>query len=76
MWDTLGEKVKALTDNVVIAKMDATANDLPLGSGIKIHGFPTIKFFPADDKENPLDYDGERALEDFLAFLKSKSKFL
>ena len=36
--------------NIVIAKMDATANDVP--SGFAVEGFPTIYFAPANDKKN------------------------
>ena len=41
--------------NLVIAEMDATANEV---SGVAIQGFPTIKFYPADDKK-AVDYPGE-----------------
>lgn len=36
--------------NIVIAKCDATANDL-VGMGIK--SFPTIRWFPANKKDLP-----------------------
>jgi len=60
------EHVQTLT----IAKIDATQNDV---EGVDIEGFPTIKFWRADKKDDPLDYDGEREVDAFLAWLEEKS---
>ncbi|KAF3937027.1 Calsequestrin-1 [Dactylella cylindrospora] len=51
---------------VVIAKVDATLNDVP----DEIQGFPTIKLFPAGKKSTPVDYQGARTVEDFVKFIK------
>ncbi|KAF3902549.1 Calsequestrin-2 [Orbilia brochopaga] len=51
---------------VVIAKVDATLNDVP----DEIQGFPTIKLFPAGKKSTPIDYQGGRTVEDFVKFIK------
>lgn len=45
IWDQLGEKFKEHTD-IVVAKMDSTANEI---EAVKVHSFPTLKFFPAGD---------------------------
>jgi len=55
----------------VIAKMDATANDVDPSFGVR--GFPTIKFFPAG-VDSPVDYDGDRSLADFVSFIKKNAK--
>jgi len=68
IWDELGENFKD-DDNIVIAKMDMTANEL---DSVKVRGFPTIKLFKADN--TVVDYSGGRTLNDFVKFLKPDVK--
>lgn len=56
---------------VTIAKVDATANDVP----DEIQGFPTIKLFPAGAKSEPILYSGSRTIEDLAAFVKENGKY-
>ena len=56
---------------VTIAKVDATANDVP----DEISGFPTIKLFPAGAKSSPIEYSGDRTIEDLAKFVKENGKF-
>ncbi|KAH8890989.1 protein disulfide-isomerase precursor [Thozetella sp. PMI_491] len=58
-------------DKVVIAKVDATANDVP----DEIQGFPTIKLYPAGDKKNPATYSGSRTVEDLIKFIAESGKY-
>ncbi|KAF8456757.1 disulfide-isomerase [Kalaharituber pfeilii] len=53
-------------EKVIIAKVDATANDVP----DEIQGFPTIKLFPAGKKDSPVDYQGSRTVEDLANFVR------
>lgn len=64
---SLAKKVKK-EKNLVIAKMDATANDLP-NDNYKAEGFPTIYFSPAGSK-TPMKYEGGRQVDDFEKYLK------
>uniref|UniRef100_A0A4W6DWK1 Protein disulfide-isomerase n=1 Tax=Lates calcarifer TaxID=8187 RepID=A0A4W6DWK1_LATCA len=56
---------------LVIAKMNAVDNDVPLG--YDVHGFPTIYFAPVGRKDEPIRYEGGRELKDFLKFLKREA---
>ena len=59
------------SSKVTIAKVDATANDVP----DEIQGFPTIKLFPAGGKEEPITYSGSRTMEDLAEFIKENGKY-
>lgn len=54
--------------NIVVAKMDATANDVP--TEFKVEGFPSIFFAPSNNKKNPLKYDGDREIKAFSKFIR------
>ncbi|EGS17411.1 uncharacterized protein CTHT_0067360 [Thermochaetoides thermophila DSM 1495] len=58
-------------DRVVIAKIDATANDVP----DDIMGFPTIKMYPAGAKDKPVTYSGNRSVEDMIKFVAENGKY-
>jgi len=68
-YNQLGETIAAATPSVIIAKIDATANSIP--DDISVAGFPTIHFFPAGDKANPINYEGDRSLRDLVSFVHS-----
>ena len=54
------------SDKVTVAKIDATANDTP----DEITGFPTIKLYPAGKKDSPINYEGDRTVEDMANFIR------
>lgn len=56
-------------DSLVIAKIDATANEV---KGFKPRGFPTIKLFPANNKKG-IDYTGELETEPLEKFVMAKA---
>jgi len=66
IYKQLGDAFKD-DENIVIAKMDSTLNEV---EQVKVQGFPTIKLFKKGDNAI-VDYNGERTLEGFTAFLKS-----
>jgi protein disulfide-isomerase A1 len=58
-------------DKVVIAKVDATQNDVP----DEVQGFPTIKLYAAGAKDAPVTYKGSRTVEDLITFVKENGKY-
>jgi protein disulfide isomerase family A protein 3 len=58
-FEALGEELQAHHKSVLVAKFDATANDLPTGRGVEVRGYPTIYFFPRGGGQ-AVKYDGER----------------
>jgi len=66
IYDELAKNLRHNT-NLVIAKVDSTANEV---EQVSIKGFPTIKFFPAGKKSTPEDYDGDRTVEGFTVWLE------
>lgn len=52
--------------------MDADSHK-ELGSRYGVSGFPTIKFFPKDNKENPEAYERARDVASFVEFINEKA---
>jgi len=66
VWEELATTLQDVT-HIKIAKIDATANNLP--KNINVRGYPTLIFFPADNKKTGIPYDGERDLENLTKFV-------
>lgn len=68
VWDELAEHTAPIND-LVIAKFDATANEV---DGVSVRGYPTLRFYPKDNK-NGVEYEGDRDLQAFKKYLSSHS---
>jgi len=73
IWETLAERYEAAKDTLVIAKLDATENDLPASVPFRVSGFPTLKFKPAGARDF-VDYEGDRSLESLIEFVEATAK--
>ncbi|EGD76553.1 disulfide isomerase [Salpingoeca rosetta] len=69
-WSELGDEF-ADDDNVVIAKIDATANDFP--STFPVRGYPSIFFVPAGST-TPKKYDGGRDVTHLVDYVNANRK--
>lgn len=67
-WDKLADALKDV-DSVQIAKIDATANDLP--SSFTVRGYPTLFWVPAG-ADAPEKYQGARSVDAWMDFIKGK----
>ncbi|XP_041701104.1 protein disulfide-isomerase A2 [Coregonus clupeaformis] len=65
VWEKLAEKY-ADRDDIIIAKIDATANEV---EGVSVSGFPTLRYYPAGEDSKEVEYSGARDLETFAKFL-------
>ncbi|XP_017882152.1 protein disulfide-isomerase [Ceratina calcarata] len=66
VYEALGEKYKD-SEDLVIAKMDATANEV---ESVKIINYPTIILFKKESNDR-VEYNGERTLEGLSKFIES-----
>jgi protein disulfide isomerase len=66
IYDKLGQIFEKY-DTIRIAKIDGTENDHNVPN---IQGYPTLLFFPANDKKIPLLFKGQRTLKDLEDFVR------
>ncbi|CAM9149031.1 unnamed protein product [Ectocarpus fasciculatus] len=66
-YDELASKLEGV-DSVVVAKMDATENEIDV-DGVEVAGFPTLFFFPGNAKDSPVKYEGPRETEDLAKYI-------
>ncbi|KAJ2803239.1 protein disulfide-isomerase precursor [Coemansia helicoidea] len=72
IYDKLGTVLKD-NANLVIAKMDAIANDVPSSEpALQVYGFPTIVFVRAEDNAI-VEYNGNRSLESLVDFIEENA---
>jgi len=69
-WEKLASVYKN-ENEVVIANIDAEKFG-DVGSRYGVSGFPTLKFFPKENKEG-VAYEGGRELSDFVKFINEKT---
>ena len=68
VYDNVARKTREV-ENFMVAKLDASVNDLE-GFGLDIVEYPTILLFTTKDKENPIEFKGERNEYVFDSFIR------
>ena len=71
IYAELAEKLKE-NKNIIVAEVDSTTNEIP---GVSINSYPTIYFFPSNNKDKPIEYDGQRDITNMANFLKKHTTF-
>ena len=66
--EMLAKELKGF-DNIIIAKIDATANEV---YGVEIAHFPTIMFYPSTNKKG-IEIENKRDFDSLLQFIKENS---
>lgn len=60
-------------DDCVVAQMDADQEtNKAIAQKYGVSSYPTIMFFPKEDKSTPVPYNGGRSEDDFIKFLNEK----
>jgi protein disulfide-isomerase A1 len=68
-YEEIAQVFNAESSNVVVAKMDATENEV---DGLDISGYPTIQFYKAGDKSNPVNFKGTRGKWEVIDWVKKQ----
>jgi len=71
IYEDLAGKLKITNPNILVTKIDATANDI---QGIELQSFPTLKLYKINEKATPVDFEGEKELHVLINFLQSNIK--
>ncbi|KAF8627025.1 hypothetical protein AX15_004605 [Amanita polypyramis BW_CC] len=70
-YEQLADAFAHAKDKVVIAKVDGDGEGRSLGQKYGVSGFPTLKWFSADGKDEP--YESGRDLDSLTAFVTERS---
>jgi protein disulfide-isomerase A1 len=63
----------ASNSNVLLAKIDATANEVDF-PGVSVRGFPTLYFFPAGASKQATIYDGPRTADGIVSWISENAE--
>jgi protein disulfide-isomerase A6 len=70
VYEELADAFAHVKDKIIIAKVDADGAGKPLGQKFGVTGYPTLKWFYDNGKEEP--YEGGRDLDAFVSHIERK----
>ena len=73
-YNKLASHFKDLSSKLKIMKIDATAYQVQ-HENVKIYGFPLVHYFKAGDKQNPVEYKGNRSFDDLVNYVNTNKTF-
>ena len=65
LWEEFAAELKDVA-GLMIADMDATNNEV---EGMDFEGFPTLKLYQMGNKTTPLEFEGDRTIEELKKYL-------
>lgn len=68
VYRELAQSFASNSDQILFAKIDATANDYP--ATFDVSGYPTIYYIPIRSKSAPHVYEGDRSLSEMSDFVR------
>ena len=69
--EKLAKKIKKINNKILIAKIDATLNDV---DDLQIHTFPTIVFYPGNEKDKePLEIKENNNIDNIEKFIMANA---
>ncbi len=71
LYEKIGENL-AHNTNLILGRMDGTANQV---AGLSVNSYPTIRFYPADKKQETHDLEGDRTEENIYKFIQKHAHY-
>jgi len=72
IWDSLAQELGG-SQQLALAQINVDNNEL---QNATITRLPTVRFYPADRKDAPIDYEGEQGFSQILAFIQEQARLL
>ena len=73
-FDRLAIHFKDYSTKLKVMKIDAATYKVE-HENIKIYGFPLVNYFKAGNKQNPVEYKGNRTFDDMVKYINSNKTF-